>query len=460
MPRQVFLLLWVIAGVGTLVLVAKSSPGAERRPNVLVIVADDLGYADLGVQGCPDIPTPRIDSIARNGVRLTDGYVSCPVCSPTRAGLMTGRYQQRFGHEFNPGNAESADPNFGLPLTEVTLADRLHALGYATGAIGKWHLGYRADWHPAKRGFDEFFGFSGGNHSYTQDRDPTNRLLRGTEPVTTVTYTTDMFGDEAVAFIERHREQPWLLYLAFNAVHTPLEPPPGQGEAFATITDEKRRKMAAMLTSMDANVGKVLDQLQKSGTFDNTLVFFVSDNGGPTPANGACNDPLDGNKGEVKEGGIRVPFFVQWPDRLPAGTTRNAPVIALDILPTAVAAAGGTIAPESKLDGVNLLPYLRGDEVRPPHDRLFWRTGDRWAVRMGDWKLRHNDAGETPRLYNLASDIAEQRDLASAEPEQAARLQAAWSAWNAELETPRWVTSRTKPGKARTPKKARPTPKS
>jgi arylsulfatase A-like enzyme len=413
-------------------------PAPARQTNILIIVADDLGYAELGVQGCLDVPTPNIDSLARNGVRFTNGYVSCPVCSPTRAGLLTGRYQQRFGHEFNPGPAAQADPQFGLPLTEVTLAERLKPSGYATGMVGKWHLGFQPEMQPPKRGFDEFFGFLGGAHAYLPGAaGAAGPILRGAESVTETEYLTEAFAREAVAFIDRHQKDPFFLYLTFNAVHAPMQATEKYRARFDAIQDEKRRTFAAMLSALDDAVGSVLGKLRAANLEGNTLIFFVSDNGGPTPNTTSRNDPLRGTKGQVFEGGIRVPFLIQWKGRVPAGRVYDQPVIALDLHPTAVAAAGGPIPADAKLDGVNLLPYLTGDHKNPPHDRLFWRFGPQSAVRLGDWKLVQQGNGAA-QLYNLAEDIGEKNDLAAREPDQLQALQAAYDAWNAQLAEPRW----------------------
>ncbi|MBI4556772.1 MAG: sulfatase [Candidatus Hydrogenedentes bacterium] len=415
--------------------------GRGQATNVVLIVADDLGYADVGVYGCHDVPTPNIDSIARNGVRFTNGYVTCPVCSPTRAGLMTGRYQQRFGHEFNPGPPAAAAKNFGLPLTETTLADRMKALGRTTGMFGKWHLGYEPEFHPTKRGFDEFYGFLAGSHSYflTGGRPIDDPLVRGTEPVKEITYLTDNLAQEAGAFLERHREEPFFLYLPFNAVHAPMEATPERLAKFSHIKTEPRRTFAAMLSAMDDAVGHVLERLRALELEDDTLVVFLSDNGGPTQQTSSRNNPLRGVKGEVYEGGIRVPFMMQWKGQLPSGNAFDRPVSALDILPTAIAAAGGKVAADWKLDGVNLLPYLRGEKSRPPHDALYWRYGEPWAIRMGDWKLRCELRDGKPQLYDLAADLGETSDLAEKHPDKVAELHAAWKAWNAQLEPPRWI---------------------
>lgn len=442
MARRDFLKTLSVAGAflaldGHTAVGDKASISKTGKPNILLIVADDLGYADLGVQGCKDIPTPNIDSIARNGVRFTNAYVSCPVCSPTRAGLMTGRYQQRFGHEFNPGGADAANPEFGLPLAETTLAERLKPLGYATGLFGKWHLGFRSEMQPQKRGFDEFYGFLGGAHPYlSATAARRNPILRGTEPVSEMDYTTDAFAREAVAFIERHRDEPFFVYLPFNAVHAPLEALEKYLSRFTAIEDKKRRVFAAMLSAMDDGVGQVFAKLRELGIEENTFVFFISDNGGPTLQTTSCNKPLRGYKGQVLEGGIRVPFLMQWKGHIPAGKVDDRPVISLDIHPTALAAANA-LPQEIRLDGVNLLPYLTRDTDGVVHERLFWRYGEQSAIRAGDWKLLRRGEG-SPQLYNLADDIGETTDLAAKNPERVKELQSAYDDWNAKNIPARW----------------------
>lgn len=386
---------WMIAAPARAAQPAREA----NRPNILILLADDLGYADIGANGCKDVATPNIDSLAKNGVRLTSGYVSGPYCSPTRAALLTGRYQQRFGHEFNPGPIQNADPDFGLPLTETTMADRLRANGYATALVGKWHLGFEAKFHPQRRGFDEFFGFLGGAHSYLQNQANRNAIVRGTEPIKEVTYTTDMFGDEAVLFIERNKSTPWFLYLAFNADHAPMEATDKYLARVEHIQDPLRRTFAAMHTALDDNIGKVLATLKKHGLENDTLVFFLSDNGGPTPINASRNDPLRGFKAQTWEGGVRVPFIVQWKRTLPAGKVYAQPVMQIDILPTALAAMGVQAKPEWKLDGVNLLPYLTGTNSGRPHDALYWRFGEQMAIRQGDWKLVKEPGAPPARTF-------------------------------------------------------------
>lgn len=416
-----------------------------RKPNVLLIVADDLGYADVGVQGCKDVPTPNMDAIARAGVRCTSGYVSGPYCSPTRAALLTGRYQTRFGHEFNPGA-----PEFGLPLTETTLADRLKAAGYRTSLVGKWHLGGQPKFHPQKRGFEEYFGFLGGAHSYLPDKGKAQPILRGTEPVDEKEYLTDALGREAVAFIDRNKAGPFFLYLAFNAVHTPMHATDARLKRFEAIKDPTRRTYAAMLAALDEAIGKVLDKVRAEKLEEDTLVFFISDNGGPvmagTSINGSLNTPLRGSKRTTLEGGIRVPFFLAWKGRLPAGKTYDRPVIQLDLHATALAAAGVTPKADWKLEGVDLLPFLTGEGEKAPHDALYWRFGAQTAVRQGDWKLvRYDPAADggkgratEAKLYNLADDIGEATDLAGRHPDRVKALQAAWDKWDRDNVAPLW----------------------
>jgi len=410
---------------------------AESKPNVIVIISDDAGYADFSMQGSKNFPTPHIDSIAANGVRFTDGYVSAAVCSPSRAGIMTGRYQQRFGHEKNvlPGN-----PAQGLPVTEKTFADALKANGYRTMAIGKWHLGSAPKFHPLSRGFDEFYGFlSGSRHYFPGKENQVKRMMRDRAPVKeTFNYTTDEFGRQAAGFIQRNKDKPFFLYLAFNAVHDPQE----ALHADLQAARGDRKRLSAMTIALDRAVGKVLGALKNQGIAENTLVFFVNDNGGPSlggrQENGN-NAPLRGFKSSMWDGGIRVPFAVQWPAKIPKRQTYRQPVIAIDIMPTALAAAG--ITPDAKLDGVNLLPFLtgpflNGDDKSAPHEALFWRSGSRRAVRMGHWKL--TDMGEGWKLFNLAHDIGERTDLTEKEPDKAKELQAAYAKWNAGNIPPKW----------------------
>lgn len=436
---------FLIAVVSMLALALPAWAAGPAKPNIVVILGDDMGYADIGVHGCKDIPTPNIDSLARDGVRFTNGYVSGPYCSPTRAGLLTGRYQTRFGHEFNPGGGTQ-----GLPVTETTIADRLKAAGYATGLVGKWHLGSSPAHHPQKRGFDEFFGFLGGAHPYFPEKAMAPPIFRGTTDSGETEYLTDAFGREAVAFVEKHQAHPFFLYLAFNAVHTPMHATDARLKKFEGIADIRRRTYAAMMWAMDEAVGKLLAKLRQEKLDGNTLVVFFSDNGGPTmpgtTINGSRNDPLRGSKRTTLEGGVRVPFLVRWPGKVAAGKVYDRPVIQLDILPTALAAAGVEPKPDWKLDGVDLLPYLSGKKTGQPHDALFWRFGKQMAVRQGDWKLVRYDpnadeqkgAATPAKLYNLAADIGETTDLAAKNPEKVKELRAAWEGWNRGNVSPLW----------------------
>jgi arylsulfatase A-like enzyme len=433
-------------------LLATTSFAAERKPNILVILGDDLGYGELSCQGfTKEVPTPNIDSIAAHGVRFTSGYVSGTYCSPTRAGLMTGRYQQRFGHEFNPGPAEAAVPNFGLSLKEKTIGDRLKAAGYATGWFGKSHLGYTPQMHPLKRGFDQYFGFLGGMHSYLENNsDRANPIMNGTDPVKDIGYTTEAFAQHAVNFIDQHKAEPWFCYLPFNAVHAPLESTEKYLSRFPSAGDSKRRTFCAMLSAMDDAVGSVLAKVRDLGQEENTLVIFFADNGGPTAQTTSGNGPLRGFKSQTWEGGIRVAWMAQWKGHIPAGKVDDRPVIQLDILPTALAAAGVEAKPEWKLDGVNLLPFITGKNFAAPHEALYWRFGEQIAIRMGDYKLVKGagmasvkaGAGtastEGAELYNLTKDIGEKENLAAKEPEKFKQLAAAWDTWNAGNVEPAW----------------------
>lgn len=409
---------------------------AERKPNIVILLADDMGYADVGFNGCKDIPTPNIDTLVKNGVRCSNGYVSGPYCSPTRAGLMTGRYQTRFGHEFNPGGG----PELGLPLTETTLPDRLSKAGYKTGWVGKWHLGAAPKFHPTKRGFQDAFGFLGGAHAYLPEK---GKLLmqRGTTEVEEKEYLTDAFGREAVAFIDRNQKDPFFLYLAFNAVHTPMHAIEKYLKRFPDIKDKQRQTYAAMLSAMDDNIGNVLQKLRDCKLEEDTLIYFFSDNGGPTmqgtTINGSVNFPLRGSKRQTLEGGIHIPFAIQWKGKIPAGKVYDQPVIQLDLHATALAAAGITIEKDWNLDGVNLLPYLKGENTAAPHEVLLWRFGQQMAIRKGDWKLVQYD-GTGRKLYNLVKDIGESDDQMVKEPAKAKELEETWQAWNKELAKPLW----------------------
>lgn len=414
------------------VFILTPSAIAADKPNIIWIVSDDAGYNDFSMHGSKT-PTPRIDSLGNSGVRFTNGYVSGCVCSPTRAGLLSGRYQQRFGHEFNipPVYSETN----GLPLSETLMPAVLKGHGYRTIAMGKWHLGYAPQFHPMERGFTDYYGFLQGARSYWTLDKPTklNRILRDREVVTPekFDYMTDHLADETVKYINKHKDQPFFIYLAFNATHGPFH---------ATETDLKKAngdKVAAMTIALDRAVGKVLDALDRNKLTENTMVVFLNDNGG-TPKHD--NRPLRGNKGSCWEGGIRVPFVMQWPAQIKAGQVRDEPVIALDLFPTALAAAGIAKTTGKPLDGTDLLPYLGQNKKAMPKRTLYWKNAAKWAVRDGDLKLvvGEGKSGDKPMLFNVAKDISEENNLAAKQPEDVARLQALYDKWKATHRPTPW----------------------
>ncbi len=451
-----------IRGLATAAVAAASlaaawqSQAAERRPNVVLIVTDDQGYADFGFQGSTRVRTPHIDALARAGVRMRQAYVSHPYCSPTRAGLLTGRYQQRFGHENNPAFLPE-NHEIGLPAGEATLADLLAGAGYATGLVGKWHLGAAPPFHPRRRGFDEFFGFLGGGRNYflspaagdveTEEYRAKLDHLAGSAAGASsgagaghAAYLTDALSDHAVDFIRRHRERPFFLYLAYSAPHTPYQAPERYRRRFAGIAEDECRTYAAMISAVDDGVGRVLDTLRQLGIDRHTLIFLLSDNGGQTLYQCPDNAPLRGGKGSLYDGGVRVPFLVAWPGRLEAGGSFEAPVSSLDVFATAAAVAGAR--PARAVDGVDLLPFLTGEREVAPHPALYWRVGGGagWAVRSGRFKLIGRRGGG--ELYDLEADAGETRDLAAEQPHKVRELRALYRAWNAELVPPRWNNPR------------------
>jgi arylsulfatase A-like enzyme len=439
-PFLTILLLAPLAG-----LHAADAPPPAAKPNILFIVADDMGYADCGVQGCRDIPTPNLDALATAGIRFTNGYVTGAVCSPTRAALMTGRHQLRDGV---PDWIPPGKP--GMQAGVPTVADYLKKAGYRTAAVGKWHLGEQDECHPLNRGFDEFFGFLGGGRNYFPDPPRAagakvnhyTQLVRGREPVAETEYTTHAFGREAVNFLLRQqgKDQPFFLYLAFNAVHTPMQAPDDYLQRFTAIQDQQRRTYAGMLSAMDETIGRVLKAVRDTDIEEKTLICFISDNGGPitrNAPNASRNTPLRGGKGETWEGGIRVPFFMKWSGHLQAGATFSQPVIQMDLMATVLALAGQEVDSQWPIDGVSLMPFLTGGQ-QAPHPTLCWEYGQQWAIRQGQWKLTFaltSKDAKTPilGLYDLSQDVGESRDQSSAEPERVKQLQAAWASWRKSL---------------------------
>ena len=423
----------------------KTGNKLPEKPNIIILFSDDAGYADFGFTGNEKIKTPNIDQLAQNGIQFTNGYVSGPCCSPTRAGLMTGRYQQRFGHETNPGGHgitySKTDPDLvGLPVAEKTIADLLKAEGYKTGIVGKWHLGERPQFHPCNRGFDEFFGFLRGSSKYMPELPKEIVHNFDTVDCETLPYLTDAFGDKACEFIKSNRNDPFFLYLSFNAVHTPMQARSDYLEQErGRFETEGRALNSAMTRSLDDNIGKVISLVKELGLEEKTLIFFLNDNGGAMPYNSSCNDPFAGTKGTFLDGGIHVPFVVQWKGVLAEGVKYEKPVISLDILPTAVALAGGQFDKDILFDGVNLMPYLSGENKGDPHYKLFWRLIHHGAVRKGDWKLIWFD-DKPPRLHNLKEDIKEQNDLSQKYPEKTKELLQDYYKWEKGTVDPLWYS--------------------
>ncbi len=399
----------------------------KEKPNVIVILTDDQGYGDVGFNGCIDIPTPNIDRIAKNGVVFRNAYVSYSVCAPSRAGLITGRYQDRFGFSRNP-LYKPFDPQIGVSLNEQMLPDLLQKSGYKTMAIGKWHLGAHEQFRPWNRGFNEFFGFLGGGHRYFPE-DYTNlhqdsakdesqsyrtKIIFNKKVVEESEYLTDAFSREAVSFIDRNKQQPFFLYLAYNAPHAPLQASQKYLDRFTQIKDPRRKTYAAMVSAVDDGVGAVLDKLQQLNLTENTIVIFLSDNGGPEKDNASDNGALRGGKGSLFEGGIRVPFAIQWPRQISAGTEYQQPIISLDIFVTVAANVEGAAKPKNALDGVDLLPYLKGIKKDSPHAFLFWRQYDQknYAVihQSGFKEMILKDSNVS--MYNLKMEIGEQTNVA------------------------------------------------
>ena len=403
-----------------------------KKPNLLIFYADDLGYGECGVYGCKDIPTPNIDTLAKNGIKFSQGYVAATYCSPSRAGLMTGRYPTRFGHEFNAVARVS-----GLSLKETTLPQRLKGLGYATCAVGKWHLGQSSEYRPTNRGFDEFLGTLNNTPFF----HPTNFIdTRVSNEVQKIEdpdfYTTDEYAKRANDWIRQRKEEPWFLYLPFNAQHAPLEAPKKYLDRFPNLTD-KRKIFAAMMSAMDDAIGSVMETVRNKGQEENTMVFFIGDNGGPTQSTTSNNGVLRGFKMNTFEGGPRVPFIAQWKGTFPAGKTYDNPVMNLDVLPTILTAAGAKVDPSWNLDGVDLTPFVTGKNVERPHQNMFWRFGEQWGVRSGDWKLVVSKGGSgNPELYNLANDVGESKDLAAKESAKVSELQKLYDAWSAAQAKP------------------------
>lgn len=411
---------------------------ASKRPNVLIILSDDQGWGDVGFNGGTDIPTPNLDTLANHGVYFSQGYASHPYCSPSRAGLLAGRAQQRFGHENNIPFNQNAKENYGLPLSEELLPATLKKAGYRTAAIGKWHLGDFPQYLPTNRGFDDWYGFSGGAAHYWEGGSPSSKhvrfdVMRNGVPVPKdhLTYLTDNFSEEASAYIRKYAEDeaPFFMYLAYNAPHGPIQSPKKYLDRAAHIEDGERAAYAAMVIGMDDGIGQVIKTLKETGEYDNTLIIFYSDNG--AHLSGASSGPFRGYKGMLFEGGIRVPFLMSWPKKIKPGKRYDNAITALDIFPTVLAATGAP-TPNKHLDGINLLPYISGKKKSAPHKTLFWRysDGEGWVARRNDMKLVYSAYKHQALLFDLKHDPYEQRNLATDKPKVVAELTALYKTWS------------------------------
>jgi len=425
---------------------------AGDKPNFIIILTDDQGYADVGFNGSDDIITPNIDRIANEGTKFTNGYVTYAVCGPSRAGLLTGRYQGRFGFGYNP-IIDPKDPTAGLPLEEQMISEVLKPVGYTSSIIGKWHMGTHERFHPNKRAFDHFYGFLSGGHDYfpedliyqniTEAKKASKgagwyntKLLENNQRVETDEYLTDELSNAAVKFIEREKDNPFFLYLSYNAPHTPLQASQEYLDRNTHIKDEKRRTYAAMVTAVDDGVGQLLAKLKELGIDENTMVFFLSDNGG-SPKNASNNAPLRGNKGTYFEGGIHVPFAVRWPGKIPAGVDYQNPVSSLDILATFAGITHAPIAKERPLDGVNLMPFITGKDQGLPHEVLFWRNFGQGtlATRRGDSKaISSQKKGQY--LFNLATDLSEKNNIVKSNTKKFELHSEEMKSWETQLIDP------------------------
>ncbi len=424
-----------------------SGSTAGEKPNVIVILLDDLGSTDVGFGGSLDIKTPNIDRIAEDGMICNNTYISAPYSGPSRCGIMTGRYQQRFGAEGNAGSTqEDIDNKNGVLESEVLLSNVMKEQGYSTCAIGKWHLGDHEDLWPQNRGFDYFYGFSGGGHSFWGGRNkksPAGFVQENGVEVKT-TYLTDDFTDKAVDYINKSSKEknPFFIYLAYNAPHAPLQAPSKYLERTTHISNKFRSVYAAMVLAVDDGIGRIWSALESNKIDDNTMIIFLSDNGGVGVNGQAMNYPRRAFKGNMFDGGIRTPFAIYWKGRIQPGSTYDETISSLDIFPTVATAAGFDVSKnKNPLDGVDLMPYLSGTKGGEPHERLFWRVcgGLEYAVRQGDYKLVKTFYSDDYQLYNLRLDPIEMTDIAAKNKDLVAQMAAEYKKWDSEMMTPRWV---------------------
>lgn len=405
------------------------------KPNVIIILIDDAGYADFGFMGSKDLVTPNIDQLAAQSIQFTDAHVSATVCSPSRAGLLTGKYQQRFGYECNEGDGYT-----GMDTTQVLMAKRLLDNGYTTAAFGKWHLGFKPEQHPLKRGFEYYYGFLSGGRSYfyAPNKDDKagskNALLENHQPVKFDGYLTDVLAEKAAAYIAQHKQQPFFMYWAPNAVHTPMQATQDDMNKFA---NHPRQKLAAMTFALDRAVGKIVSALKQQGLYENTLIFFLSDNGG-AHNNQSSNFPLKGFKGNKFEAGHRIPFLMSWPKQFAGGNTFSKLTSSLDIFPTVLEAAGVPPTKTMGLDGISLLPFVQDKKNQSPHEWLVWRKDAAAAIRYLQFKMiRVKGLGE--RMYNLETDPGETTDLRLQHPHMFATLKTKLEEWEKDKIQPAWT---------------------
>lgn len=441
---NIFLNKWTTVGISSLACVyscvsannnSSKKPGSTNdKPNIIVILADDAGYADFGFMGSKEMETPHIDQLANDGIIFTDAHVSATVCAPSRAGLLTGRYQQRFGFECNiPPKGE------GIAVDEKTIGNVLKMAGYKTIVIGKWHVGQTEEYHPNKRGFDEFYGFLGGSRSYwlnekTDVEGNPHAILHNYEHVDFDGYLTDVFGDKTVEYIEQYKNNPFFIFLSFNAVHTPMH---AKEEHLEKYKDHPRKKLAAMTWSMDENIGKVVDKLKAEGLYENTLIFFFSDNGGALSNTASC-EPLKGWKGNKFEGGHRIPFTFTWKDKFQGGKKFDGLTSVFDVFVTSMKAAGIDETNGKPLDGVDLLPYMTGEKTGNPQQKLYWRKDQMAGMRDGDYKLvRLEDYGYT--MYNLSTDLGETNTLVEVNDSMFNSMKKDLEDWEGEIMEPKWL---------------------
>ena len=463
----------------------------ERPPNILLIVMDDMGKSEISCYGSTTVRTPHMDQLAAEGIRFTDCYVTAPVSAPSRAGLLTGRCNDRYGFETQPMElypnnlpgywigkymmntgefVVTEKPRFpaewqmekqGLLPTEINLAEFLKMRNYSTACIGKWHLGYSPQHIPNNRGFDYQYGFYGAftlysekrndpdmvnyihdsfsaKHQWRTGRKETSAIRRNDKVIREKRYLTDAIKEEAIAYMAIHKKEPFFLYVGFNAVHVPFQAPRDYYEMYDTVTDKNKRVYYAMISALDDAIGDLMEKLKLLGLEDNTIIYLVSDNGGAAYTNATDNKPYKGGKLTMFEGGVNVPFFMKLKGKLPVGMVYEKPVSSMDIFTTSIRLAECELPDDRVFDGVDLMPYLKGTKAGDPHDNFFWKADHIRAMRMGDWKYLESTRDRWIELYNLREDRYETIDLHSLRPEELQKVKEVFEIWNKELMKPLW----------------------